>query len=149
MSKMNDAGENRPERVHAEPAPPDTKSWYEHLWKTQQETPERLEEAAKFLSGVISLTLTLFLTVGKTSFEGVRLTGGTLVATSLWLLSLVLCLLVIFPWRYRYCDVSVDSIKRMHTKIVQVKYTMLAAGVVLFLLALTILVLVFFDTRIR
>jgi len=146
MSKKDNAGEDKPERVQGEPAAPDTKSWYEHIWKAQQETPARLEEAAKFLSGVISITLTLFLTVGKGSFEGVRPTGWPRIAAAMWLLSLVLCVLVIFPWRYRFCDISLDDIKRMHKKIVQVKYTMLAAGVLLFLIALTILVFVFFDT---
>jgi hypothetical protein len=143
MSKKDNAGEDKPQRVQGEPAPADTKSWYEHLWKTQQETPGRLEEAAKFLSGVISITLTLFLTLSKDSSGGVRLAGWTRAAAAMWLLSLVLCVLVIFPWRYRFCDISLDDIKRMHKKIVQVKYTMLAAGVLLFLAALTILVLVF------
>jgi len=144
MSKKDDAGVDKPERVQGEPAPPDTKSWYEHIWKTQQETPKRLEEAAKFLSGVISLTLTLFLTVGKSAFADVRPTGWARTAAGLWLLSLMLCLFVIFPWRYRYSDISVDSIKQMHRRIVWVKYTLLAAGVLLFLIALTILVFVFF-----
>ena len=145
MSEKNDGSEARPQRVQGKPAPPDTKSWYEHIWKTQQETPARLEEAAKFLSGVISITLTLFLTVGKGAFEDVRPAGWAGAALGMWLLSLVLCLLVIFPRRYDYCDTRVDSIKQAHARIVKVKYTMLATGVVLFLIALAILTLVFFG----
>jgi len=143
MSKNGHADAGGPERVQGEPAPPDTKSWYEHLWKSRQETPARLEEAAKFLSGVISITLTLFLTVGKSSFEDVGLRGPAGAAAILWLLSLVLCLFVIFPFRYRYCGQSVQSIKDMHAKIVRTKYRLLRASVFQFLLALAILVYVF------
>lgn len=124
---------------------PDTRSCYEHIWKTQQETAARLEEAAKFLSGVISLTLTLFLTVGKDSFENVRLKGWAGIALGMWLVSLVACLCVIFPRRYRYCGISVDSFKQAHAKIVKVKYTILVIGVLLFLFALAILAWIFFD----
>jgi len=147
MSKKDNAGGDKPERLIGESAPADTKSWYEHIWKTQQETPARLEEAAKFLSGVISITLTLFLTVGKDSFENVRLKGWAGAAAGMWLLSLVACLFVIFPRRYGYCDISVDDIKRMHRKIIKRKYAILVIGVLLFLIALAILTWLFFDTR--
>lgn len=147
MSKNGRTGGEKPERLQGEAAPPDTKSWYEHIWKTQQETPARLEEAAKFLSGVISITLTLFLTVGKDSFENVRLKGRAGLATGLWLLSLVLCVLAIFPRRYRYSDIRVDTMKEMHRQTVRYKYAMLVGAVVLFLTALVILTWLFFDTR--
>ncbi|KKK53079.1 hypothetical protein LCGC14_3098370 [marine sediment metagenome] len=41
----------------------DTQSWYEYKWKEQQETPRRLEDAAKFLSGTISICLAPFFAV--------------------------------------------------------------------------------------
>ena len=86
--------------------------------------------------------------MGKTSFEDVRLAGWAGLAAGMWLLSLVLCLLVIFPRRYRYCDISVESMKEMHEKTVRFKYAMLVIGVLLFLIALAILTLAFFDTAV-
>ena len=144
MNEKDNPSQDRPERLHGGATSPDTKSWYEHVWKTQQETPARLEEAAKFLSGVISITLTLFLTVGKSAFENVRPTGYARTAVALWLLSLVLCILVIFPRKYRYCDTSVESIKEAHRKIVRTKSLLLLGSLLLFLAALTILVWQFF-----
>ncbi len=48
--------------VEGQPAPADTKSWFEYSWKLQQGVPERLEDAAKFLAVMISLSLTIIST---------------------------------------------------------------------------------------
>lgn len=133
-------------RVQGMPTEPDTKSWYEYIWKTQQETAARLEECAKFLSGVVAITLTLFLTIGKSSFENVRLTGAVRWAVGLWLLSLVLSIFVLFPWRYRYSPVSVESIKQTHKRIAGIKYLLLIGALIFFLAALALLIALFFDS---
>ena len=145
MSAKETDKDNAPPRIQGERPDPDTESWYEYTWKTQQETPARLEECAKFLNGVIAITLTLFLTAGKDSFESQQLSGWAGTALGLWLISLVLCILVLFPWHYRFRDDSVESIKEMHKRIVRAKYGMLAAGMLLFLTALVILIRLFFS----
>ena len=58
----------------------------------------------------------------------------------LWIASLVFTFLVLFPAPYRYHDSSSASIRRMHKFVVRYKYGMLAAGAVLFLAALGVLV---------
>ena len=49
--------------LQSQPTGPDTEKWHEFLIKEQQETPKRLEEAAKTLTGIISITLALFLSI--------------------------------------------------------------------------------------
>lgn len=144
MSAKETDKDDAPLRIQGERPDPDTESWYEYTWRTQQETPARLEECAKFLSGVIAITLTLFLTAGKDAFESQQLSGWAGTALGLWLISLVLCLLVLFPWHYRFRDDSVESIKKMHGRVVKVKYGMLAGAIFLFLVALVILTCLFF-----
>ena len=145
MSAKETDKDDTPLRIQGERPDPDTESWYEYTWKTQQETPARLEECAKFLTGVIAITLTLFLTAGKDAFESQQLSGWAGTALGLWLISLVLCILVLFPRRRRYRDDSVESIKEMHQGIVNTKYGMLAAALLLFLTALVILTCLFFS----
>ncbi len=145
---MSDKQNNRDrpiQRVQGKEPEPDTQSWYDYSWKTQQDTPTRLEDCAKFLTGTISICLTLFLCAGKSTFESHQLTGWAGMALGLWLLSLVLCMLVLFPWQYRFRNDSVQSIKSMHKRIVKAKYRMLAAGFLLFLIALAILIALFFK----
>ena len=48
---------------------PDTRSWYEFFWREKQETPNRIEDAAKFVATMISISLTIFLAIGKTAFK--------------------------------------------------------------------------------
>jgi hypothetical protein len=122
---------------------PDTRSWYEHIWREKQETPKRLEDAAKFLASMISISLSIFLAIGKTAFENSR--GSFLIKLSLilWLLSLIVSFSVLFPWRYKYVSESVKSIKEMNQRVARDKYALLILSLVLFLSALSILAYLF------
>ncbi len=122
---------------------PDTRSWYEYVWREKQETSNRLEDAAKFLATMISISLSIFLAIGKTSFENYENKIFLKLSILLWLFSLLVSFFVLFPWRYRYSSTAVDSIKEMHQKVVRVKYWFLIASLVLFLSALSILVCLF------
>ena len=122
---------------------PDTKSWYEYTWREKQETPNRLEDAAKFLSTMISISLSIFLAIGKKSFENSGNNFLIKLSVLLWILSLLVSFLVLFPWRYRYSSILVNSIKEMHQKVVRDKYGLLIISTVLFVAALSILVFLF------
>ena len=115
-------------------------SWIKHQREVQQQTPQRIEDAAKFLSGMISISLTIFLKLNPEGFKAVAGSGLLNAAVLLWIASLVFTFLVLFPAPYRYNDSSAATIKRMHDKVVRYKYGMLAAGAVLFLGALGVLV---------
>lgn len=122
---------------------PDTRSWYEYIWRQQQDTPARIEDAAKFMATMISVSLTVFLAIGKASLESPEISCQIKLAIILWIVSLICSFLVLFPWRYNYSSVSVKSVKKMHRKIVLVKYILLIVCLLLFLIALSILAFLF------
>jgi len=137
---------DEPQIIDSRIPAPDTKSWYAYIWQEQQQSPNRLEDAAKFLASMISISLTIFLAVGKTAFENIARHGPVKVAVVLWLVSLLFSFFVLFPWRYRFVSESIQSIKAMHQKVVRVKRVLLILSLVLFLAALTLLAVLFLFT---
>lgn len=119
------------------------KKWEEHQLAQRLETPKRLEEVAKYLSGMMSISLTIFLIADKTLFQTAN-SFWVYMASALWLLSLVITLVVQFPRTYRYSENSVASIQNMHQKVVRYKYRALVLATVLFVMALGILLIVAF-----
>lgn len=113
-------------------------SWVEHQRKESQDTPRRLEDAAKFLSGFSSICLTIMLgpynEVLKANRDSVTLKVGIIC----WLFSILSTLLVVFPFRYRYIRNSESSIREMNYKVVRIKFICLLIGTLLFLSAISI-----------
>jgi len=130
--------------IKSEPSPPDTKSWYEYSWKAQQQTPNRIEDAAKFLATMISLSLSIFAALGKSMFESANVPGPIKISLIFWLAALLVSFLVLFPWRYSYSGDSIKTFKVVHKKLVWIKYGLLALALLLFLAALIIMTLTFF-----
>jgi hypothetical protein len=125
--------------VKSKEPPRDAEEWLEYIGQVDRKTPERLEDAAKFLATMIAISLSIFTAVTKA--------GGVLVfdwpariALFAWLLSLLFSFLVLFPFRYRCISTSVKSIKTMHTRIVRIKWVLLILSSFLFFAALCILV---------
>ncbi|MDY6933811.1 MAG: hypothetical protein SVZ03_06265 [Spirochaetota bacterium] len=135
---------DKPKTIKSTKPSPDTRSWIEYTWKEEQDTPNRLEDAAKFLASMISISLTIFLAIGKSSFEVKETSWSIKAAIILWLISLLASFFVLFPWRYRYASESVQSIKAMHRRVVFVKRLLLVISLVLFLASLTILAVTIF-----
>ena len=115
-------------------------SWIKHQREVQQKTPERIEDAAKFLSGMISISLTIFLKLNPDGFKAVAGSGLLNTAVILWIVSLFCTFLVLFPAPYRYNDSSSASIRQMHQKVVWYKYWLLGLGALFFVGALGLLV---------
>lgn len=118
------------------------KSWLEHLWKTEQDIPNRLEDAAKFLATMISISFSFFIAIGKTAVtdaSDIRIK----LAVVLWLVSLFLAFMVLFPFRYKISSQSVAMIRATHRKIAIVKRTLLILSLVFFTFALSILGVLF------
>lgn len=60
-----------------------------------------------------------------------------------WLLSILLTLAVVFPFRYRFASNSYSSIKRTHSKIIRIKFIFLVLGSLLFLAGLSLIAWIF------
>jgi len=126
--------------VKSKEPPKDAEAWFEYIGQEERKTPERLEDAAKFLATMIAISLSIFTAVVKAS--GVSLsTWSAKIALFAWLLSLLIAFLVLFPFRYRWVSTSVKSIKTMHARIVRIKWILLIASSFLFFAALCILVI--------
>ena len=111
------------------------KSWLAYAQKEKQETPKRLEDTAKFLVAIISISLTVFISKRpdvladwtKTTFMGVAL---------IWMASVLSSFLVMFPWRYKFNPDSAEDIRAAFRKISVVKRGFLFLSVALYLLGL-------------
>ena len=111
------------------------KAWLAHYAEEQRKTPARLEEVAKYLAGIISISLTIFIDKRPPNLQ--IWTQGTLTTAAVfWMLSAFLSFIVLFPWWYRYHAQSPDSIEQMHQRLVRVKFILLIASVVFYLVAL-------------
>ncbi len=118
---------------------PDSEDWYKHIGEEEHKTHERLEKTAQFLSSMIAISLTVFLTVTR-SGDTLMACWAVKVALLAWLSSLILAFLVLFPFRYRFIEGSVKSIKLAHAPIVRAKWVLLIISSSLFFGALCILV---------
>lgn len=111
------------------------KSWLAFIEKEKQEAPKRLEDTAKFLAGIISISLTVFITKRP---EGLaEWTGKWFVwAAVFWVLSAVASFFVLYPLRYDFAPDSPDDIRRAYRKITVHKQILLFVSLLLFLWAL-------------
>ena len=142
MKEQKDTGQPTPapQPIKARPAGPEAESWHEYRRKNRQEEPQRLEEAAKFLAGMISIALTIFLGMLDEKLLAGQLPAGGIAATlAAWVLSLILAFLVLFPRSYRFAAQSAEDIERMHQRVVRYKYWLLVFSVLLFLFAIIML----------
>lgn len=111
------------------------KIWITFYADEQLNTPTRLEEIAKYLTGIIAISLTIFIDKRPVNLEpwtGLSLT----IASVIWISSALMSFIVLFPWRYRYNAESYESIHYMHLRVVRTKWWFLIVSVVLYLLAL-------------
>ncbi len=110
-------------------------SWIKHAQTEIQKEPARLEEVAKFLVGVVSISLTIFISKRP---EGLAdWTGAWFVtATVLWMLSVLLSFFVLYPLRYRFNEDSPDSIRKAYQKITNHKRMVLVLSLLSFFVAL-------------
>jgi len=117
----------------------DEKAWVEYLRQEDFKTPDRLEDAAKFMATMIAISLSVFLVINKKS-GALMNTCPVKIALASWLLSLLLAFIVLLPFRYQCLSTSAKSIKTMHKKIVLTKWIFLTLSSLLFFVALCILV---------
>lgn len=110
-------------------------SWIEHVQADIQKQPERLEETAKYLTGIISISLTIFISNPPKGLAAWTSSWFT-TATIIWMASAVLSIFVLFPWRYTLNEDSPEDIKRAYAKITKRKRRVLVLTLVAFLLAL-------------
>jgi hypothetical protein len=113
-------------------------SWVEHQRKENQDTPRRLEDIAKFLSGLFSISLIIILSPYSEVLKANKTSRWLQLGVGCWLVSLLFTLAVVFPFRYRYISNSEISIREMHNKIVRIKFFCLLSGTLLYLAGISL-----------
>ncbi len=129
--------DNKP--IQSQPADPELKKWHEFLQQEQKDTPKRLEEAAKVLVGIISITLAIFLSDSKNIY-GQAVSYNLQIALALWLLSLIAAFVVVFPLPHRYTRGNIASFQKSHQRAITLKYTLLIISSLLFIITMALLV---------
>ncbi len=93
---------SHPPTAKSKGAPSDhDKSWLAHAQKEKQEAPKRLEETAKFLVAIVSISLTVFISKrpeGLAAWTDKAFIGVAVI----WMISVLLSFFVLFPWRYKF-----------------------------------------------
>jgi hypothetical protein len=125
--------------IKAVPATSEEKSWIDYQRTESQGTLKRLEETAKYLSGLSSISLTIILGPNHEIFKSLHNSGWLKVGIFSWLVSILLTLAVVFPFRYRYIGNSFSSIRNMHRKIARLKFVFLILGALLYLVGISVL----------
>ncbi|MGB5828206.1 MAG: hypothetical protein WBH22_17420 [Pseudomonas mandelii] len=117
-------------------------AWLAHAQAEQQKTPERIEETAKYLAGIIAISLTIF--IDKRPDGLAEWTSNWLTTSAvLWGVAALVSLFVLLPWRYRYKADNPASIEMAFGRVTKVKYVLLWISVICYLVALGLGVYVF------
>jgi len=112
-------------------------SWVAHAQSAQQKQPERLEETAKFLVGIISICLTIFITNPPDRLPGWA--GHCFkVSTALWLASALLAFFVLYPRPYVFNPDVPAEIEAAFDKVTKHKRLLLQLSLVGFLVGLLV-----------
>lgn len=138
--------EQHPEEImviQSTPAKQQDLKWIEFQFKDKQDTLKRLEDTAKYLSGLSSVSLTILVAPNKEVFS--LFTHSWLLKTGIisWLISILFTLAVLFPFRYRYMENSAQSIKTMFKKTTAIKYTLLILGTFFYVAGICITVFIY------
>lgn len=139
---MSDAS-TPPPPLPSRKADPAAAEWHKFQREQRQQAPARLEDAAKFLSGMISISLTVFLSIDKEALTAWADSSVIAAAVVLWLLSLLAAFMTLFPVPFRYNQHSAEDIQRMNDRVTKYKYRWLIGSALCFVVALALVAGVF------
>ena len=131
--------------IKASPATKEELSWIEHQRKENQEGPRRLEDTAKYLSGLASLSLTIMLGPYSEIFKTFKGSAGLKIGITCWLISILFTLAVVFPFRYHYVSNSDSSIRKMNKRIAKIKFGFLLTGVLFYIVGISFIAFIYLS----
>jgi hypothetical protein len=118
-------------------------NWIEYQTKEKQETLKRLEETAKYLSGLSSVSLAIMVGPNNEVFKQLNHSFLLKLGIISWLVSILFTLAVLFPFRYKYSGNSAQSIRYMVKRTAGVKYALLIGGTFFYLAGICITVFLY------
>lgn len=115
------------------------KAWLRYYQKMKEEEPSRLEEAAKYLSALVSISLTMLM--GFVRLQLVYFSVYALMMVSLlWIISILTGFAVLLPQLYKTNKESAQAIEQSVKRVVKTKGTFLGIAAVSFVLGLLLFV---------
>ena len=105
--------------------PPTLKAWREFFLKLKQDEVARIEDAAKFLTGLSSVLFTILQVQNLRAASMLPSGSLAIVGFIFWLFSLGTSLLVLFPARYSYSKHGVAKYEQIYNKIASYKFILL------------------------
>jgi hypothetical protein len=132
-----------PEKILGEMPMPDAEKWHAYGFTLQQETPNRLEDAAKFLAGMISISLTLTIPNLDRLLKMFSQTFWIKLGFGLWLISLAVAFFVIYPRKYQFHSQSAEQIKAVHQRLWRYKRTLFIIAVITYFIPFLIFGIIF------
>ena len=122
------------EEIVSRPMTDEEKYYEEMAFKDPAESMGRIEDTAKFLTGIASATSGLYLAACKLALGRDTVSDMVWFAPFLfWALSIIFLILVIFPRQYPTFEKEPASFKRAILKAQKVKYTCLSVGTFFFI----------------
>ena len=129
--------------LQGRPAAPDAKAWLDYVVKLKQDAPGRYEDAAKFLAGIISLTITILFTAYDRLGVLMPMPYIMFVLLLVWLAALLCAFWVMFPKSYGVSGREVEKIKAMQEQIIRFKKRAFGWAVWLYVVPLAVLVFLY------
>ncbi len=120
------------------------KAWREFFLKLKQDEVARIEDAAKFLTGLSSVLFTILQVQNLRNVSMLPSGSLAIVGFIFWLFSLGTSLLVLFPARYSYSKHGVAKYEQIYNKIANYKFILLIVSTFCFFCALVLIVFQFF-----
>jgi len=124
--------------IQATSSAPADISWIEYQRAEQQGTLKRLEETARYLSGLTSISLTLIVGGNHELLRQFNTAVLFRIGLAGWLLSIFCSLAAVFPFRYIYLANSADSIRKSNNKAARIKLCFLVAAALFYLVGISI-----------
>lgn len=123
------------------PESPTRNAWRQYFLKSKQEEILRVEETAKFLTGLSSVVFTILqiFNLNNASF----LPSGTWakIGFIVWMISLATSLFVLFPGKYKFSINEAAKFESIHDSIVHRKRLILLISTFSFFLAMLLMII--------
>ncbi len=133
---MLDEMDNQEEEIiQGIPLSNEDKSWQEYLLKAKQGEIIKIEETAKFMTGLLSIIITLFQ-LNADLFKDTANNSVVMFAIGSWIIALVTAIFVLFPMSYSHSSINISEIPDLHDSIVAKKRNILIISAFCFIIGI-------------
>jgi hypothetical protein len=134
------------EIVSGAPLSNEEKSWQEYFLKGKQAEISKIEETAKFMTGLLSIIIALFQ-LNADLFKDTSDSPAVGCAIAAWIFALIAAIFVLFPMSYPYNTNAISALPIVHESIVSRKRTILKVSAFCFIFGIILFSYNFINHR--